>query len=229
MLARNINDLPANMHGHECKRYLDLLQARRGTLACKRALDALLSALGLAVLLPLFLIVALLVGATSQGGVLFVQERIGQNMRPFHILKFRTMRPAKTGSALALTTKNDARITAVGRILRKVHLDELPQLLNVLRGDMSIVGPRPEVPRYVSRYTDRYLATLLVPPGITCTSSIHFRNENDLLKDSVDAEKCYLDTILPAKMAYNLSYISDVRLSTDIKIVLRTAWTVFTG
>lgn len=229
MLARNVNELPERMHGEQCRHYFLLLQRRRTALIYKRIFDVCVSAAGLLVLSPLFFVVAILVGLTSRGGVFFLQERVGQNLRPFFIIKFRTMTAQKRGGELLLTTQNDARITAVGRVLRRLHLDELPQLLNVLKGDMSLVGPRPEVPRYVNQYTDRYLATLLIRPGITCTSSIYFRNESELLKQSENAEEYYLSHILPIKMDYNLRYLKDIGVWSDIRIIFATAASVFGG
>lgn len=229
MLARNVNELPERMHGEQCRHYLLLLQRRRTALIYKRIFDVCVSAAGLLVLSPLFFVVAILVGLTSRGGVFFLQERVGQNLRPFFIIKFRTMTAQKRDSELLLTTQNDARITAVGRVLRRLHLDELPQLLNVLKGDMSLVGPRPEVQRYVNQYTDRYLATLLIRPGITCTSSIYFRNESELLKQSENAEEYYLSHILPIKMDYNLRYLKDIGVWSDIRIIFATAASVFGG
>ncbi len=226
MLARDVKSLPQRMHNRETEKYLSLLNRRRGTLALKRAFDILASLLLLILLLPLFLPVALLVGLTSRGGVFFHQQRVKQNMELFYILKFRTMRVG-SANTLQLTTKNDSRITPVGRWLRRLHLDEMPQLVNVLTGDMSLVGPRPEVPRYVEQYTDKWLATLLVPCGLTCTSSLYFRNENDLLEKSEDAEKCYLEEILPVKMDYNLKYVRDITIPRDMKILLQTALSVF--
>ncbi len=227
MLAGNINELPVRMRGQQCRRYLSLLHEKKGAFVFKRIFDVCVSAAGLIILLPLLCAAAVIVGLTSRGGIFFLQERVGQNLRPFYIIKFRTMKVQKSPEALPLTTKNDARITAVGRILRRLHLDELPQLINVLRGDMSLVGPRPEVERYVNHYTDQFLATLLVRPGITCTSSIHFRNENELLEQSENAEEYYLSHILPVKMEYNLRYLREIGIWCDLCILYKTAAAVF--
>ncbi len=229
MLANDLNELPERMRGEQCRYYLALLQQKRATLACKRLFDVAASAAGLLTLMPLFVVVSLAVGLSSRGGVFFLQERVGQNLRPFFIIKFRTMTAEKKEAGLPLTTKNDHRVTALGRILRRLHLDELPQLFNVLRGDMSLVGPRPEVPRYVNHYADAFLASLLVKPGITCTSSIHFRNENELLEQSDNAESEYLTRILPIKMEHNLTYLKQVGVWSDIKILVATVRTVFHG
>ena len=229
MLAKDINQLPERMQGEQCRYYLALLQQKRATFACKRLFDIVASAVGLLALMPLFVIVCLAVGLSSRGGVFFLQERVGQNLRPFFIIKFRTMTAAPKDGNLLLTTKNDHRVTAVGRVLRRLHLDELPQLVNVLKGDMSIVGPRPEVWSYVNHYTEAFYATLLIKPGITCTSSIHFRNENELLEQSGDTEREYLTRILPIKMVHNLDYLKQVGVWSDIRIIVATFQTVFHG
>ncbi len=229
MLAKDINQLPVRMQGEQCRYYLALLQQKRATFACKRLLDIVASAVGLLALMPLFVVVCLAVGLSSRGGVFFLQERVGQNLRPFFIIKFRTMTSSNKDGDLPLTTKNDHRVTAVGRVLRRLHLDELPQLVNVLKGDMSLVGPRPEVWCYVNHYTDAFYATLLIKPGITCTSSIHFRNENELLEQSGDTEREYLTHILPIKMVHNLDYLKQVGVWSDVRIIVATFRTVFHG
>lgn len=167
----------------------------RGQLAAKRLFDILCSALGLLVLSPVLLLTALAVGLSSPGGVLFRQERVGRNGVPFTIYKFRSMRTDNAG--LKITTSGDSRITPVGRVLRKTKLDELPRLLNVLKGDMSFVGPRPEVREYTDLYTEEQRQVLLVRPGITGLASIRFRNENDLLDASSDPNRTYIEKIMP--------------------------------
>ncbi len=226
MLPKNPRHLPPAMQNEECGRYLALLNRRRAAFRVKRAFDILLSLCALAALLPLLLLIALLVGLTSQGGALFCQTRVGQNLKRFTILKFRTMRASDNRCALPLTVRDDPRITPLGRFLRKLHLDELPQLINVLKGDMSFVGPRPEVERYVRQYTPRQLATLLIPCGITCTASLVYKDENNLLTASDDPETCYLRDILPVKTEYNLAYLERFSLGEDIKIILQTALSV---
>ncbi len=229
MLANNISDLPERMRGAQCRYYLTLLRQRKGALYGKRLFDFVVASVGLLALLPLMVIVCLAVGLSSRGGVFFLQERVGQNLRPFFIIKFRTMTASPKDGDLPLTTKHDDRITVVGRVLRRLHLDELPQLVNVLKGDMSLVGPRPEVWRYVAHYTDAFYATLLIKPGITCTSSIYFRNENELLEQGGDTEREYLTKILPIKMAHNLDYLKQVGVWSDIRILFTTIRCVFNG
>lgn len=191
-----------------------------GTMACKRLFDIICAALGLIVLSPLLLVVSLLVGVTSPGGVFFRQERIGKDGKPFRIFKFRSMR--KDNAGLKITTGNDSRITPVGRFLRKSKIDELPQLINVLVGDMSFVGPRPEVADYVDLYTPYQRQVLQVRPGITGIASIRFRNENDLLTASDDPNRTYIEEIMPRKIQLDLEYIPHASVPYDIKLIFQT-------
>ncbi len=191
-----------------------------GAMACKRAFDIVCSLLGLIVLSPLLLVVSLLVAVTSPGGVFFRQERIGKGGKPFRIFKFRSMRKDNVG--LKITTGNDSRITPVGRFLRKSKIDELPQLINVLVGDMSFVGPRPEVADYVDLYTPYQRQVLLVRPGITGLASIRFRNENDLLTASADPNRTYIEEIMPRKIDLDLEYIPHASVFYDIKLIFQT-------
>ena len=190
------------------------------TMACKRAFDILCSFLGLTVLSPVLLVVSVLVAVTSPGGVFFRQERIGKDGRPFRIFKFRSMR--KDNAGLKITTGNDSRITPVGRFLRKSKIDELPQLINVLVGDMSFVGPRPEVADYVNLYTPYQRQVLQVRPGITGLASIRFRNENDLLTASDDPNRTYIEQIMPKKIELDLEYIPHASVFYDIKLIIQT-------
>lgn len=190
------------------------------TMACKRAFDILCSFLGLTVLSPVLLVVSVLVAVTSPGGVFFRQERIGKDGKPFRIFKFRSMR--KDNAGLKITTGNDSRITPVGRFLRKSKIDELPQLINVLVGDMSFVGPRPEVADYVNLYTPYQRQVLLVRPGITGLASIRFRNENDLLTASDDPNRTYIEQIMPRKIDLDLEYIPRASVFYDIKLIFQT-------
>ena len=190
------------------------------TMASKRAFDILCSFLGLTVLSPVLLVVSVLVAVTSPGGVFFRQERIGKDGRPFRIFKFRSMR--KDNAGLKITTGNDSRITPVGRFLRKSKIDELPQLINVLVGDMSFVGPRPEVADYVNLYTPYQRQVLLVRPGITGLASIRFRNENDLLTASDDPNRTYVEQIMPRKIDLDLEYIPHASVFYDIKLIFQT-------
>jgi lipopolysaccharide/colanic/teichoic acid biosynthesis glycosyltransferase len=187
--------------------------------AAKRALDVAASAAGLIVLSPVLVACALAVRLSSTGPILFRHRRVGRFRRPFELLKFRTMvdRPG-----VQVTAAGDPRITPVGRVLRKYKLDELPQLVNVLRGDMSLVGPRPEVARYVEEYEREYDRILAVRPGITDFAAIEYRDEERILARSVDPERTYIDEVLPAKIRLYDRYLAERSLRTDLFLIVRT-------
>ena len=188
----------------------------------KRLFDFSLSLFGLIVLLPALFIISIGVVLTSKGGVLFSHRRVGRNEVDFYIYKFRTMH-ANTDETSELTLGNlDPRITRFGRFLRKYKLDELPQLINVLIGDMSFVGPRPEVRKYVNSYTEEQLALLSVRPGITDYASIEYADEGEILGKASDPEKEYLEVVLPRKLELGLKYVNERSFFTDISIILRT-------
>ncbi len=190
----------------------------------KRLFDIALSLLALALLCPLLLAVALWVRLDSPGPVLFRQQRVGRGGRPFAILKFRTMQVNAEAAGLQITVGQDPRITRAGAWLRRSKLDELPQLLNVLRGEMSMVGPRPEVPRYVALYPADQRATVLsVRPGITDLASLAFRDESTLLARSADPERTYVEEILPIKLRHACDYVAQRSLWLDLRIIARTA------
>lgn len=192
----------------------------------KRALDLAVASLGLLLTSPLLLLAAAAVKCGSPGPVLFRQQRVGRGFRPFEILKFRTMVVDAPQRGAAITAGGDPRITRVGRLLRKTKLDELPQLWNVLRGEMSLVGPRPEVPRYVELFRDDYAAILSVRPGITDPASIKFRNEAELLGQAADPEREYVERILPEKIALAREYLSRASVLYDLRLILATVWRV---
>ncbi len=190
----------------------------------KRAFDLCVASAALLLLSPLLLAVAVAVRLDSPGPVFYRQERVGRGGRVFRIHKFRTMAHAPPGSGLPLTVGDDARITRVGRFLRHSKWDELAQLIDVWRGVMSIVGPRPEVPRYVAHYPEALRAKVLsVKPGITDDCSLDFRDESDWLARSADPERTYIDEILPIKLALQARYVDHAGLLTDLRIVGRTA------
>lgn len=199
-----------------------LLAKKKPQLALKRLLDVVVSLLGLLVLSPILLLCALLVRVDSPGPCLFRQTRVGRGGKNFEILKFRTMVTDAQALGPQLTARGDSRITRVGRVLRKAKLDELPQLANVLLGDMSLVGPRPEVPRYVAHYTSGQRKVLLVRPGITDPASIVYRNENDLLDQHSDRESAYVKDIMPKKLALNYYYIRHLSVPGDLLLVIKT-------
>ena len=187
----------------------------------KRIFDITLSLFGLIILLPFMLIIAILIKIDSKGPVFFKQIRVTKNGKEFKIFKYRTMRVGSDKYS-QITVGKDGRITKLGSFLRKYKLDEIPQLINVLIGDMSLVGPRPEVPKYVALYTDEQKEILKVRAGITDYASIEFSDENDLLASEEDPEKAYIEKIMPKKIELNKKYLSEVSILTDIKIILLT-------
>lgn len=214
--------LPESMKNEYTQKYWDILNRRRVTLCCKRIFDVVASALILLILSPLLLLLALAVKLDSRGPVFYRQVRVGRFGRDFRIYKFRTMVQNADQIGPALTVGKDPRITRVGKLIRKCRLDEFSQLLNVLGGSMSLVGPRPEVRRYVDCYTPEYLATLLIRPGITAPSSIAFKDEDKVLKSAEDSDRVYVEKILPPKMRFNLDYLKDISFWGDIKILFQT-------
>ena len=188
----------------------------------KRCFDLFWTILGLLVLWPVLLLIALAIKIDDKGPVFFRQARVGYQGRAFYIWKFRTMVVNAERTGRAITVGRDARITRVGHWLRKTKLDELPQLFNVFGGDMSLVGPRPEVPRYVALYTAEQRGVLEVLPGITDPASIKYRDENDLLARSADPERTYMDEVMPEKIRINLDYVQHAGILCDFVIILQT-------
>jgi lipopolysaccharide/colanic/teichoic acid biosynthesis glycosyltransferase len=188
----------------------------------KRAFDLATAGTGLVLLSPLFALLALLVKGEDGGPVFFRQERVGYQGSRFRIWKFRTMAPHAEGKGLPLTVGQDARVTRVGRWLRRAKLDELPQLLNVLAGDMTLVGPRPEVPRYVAAYSARERRVLELVPGVTDAASIRFADESTFLATATDAEHLYLSEIVPLKIRLSLAYAARATVWTDVGVIVAT-------
>jgi len=184
----------------------------------------LASAAGLVLLAPVFAVVALVIAATSPGPVFFRQVRVGRGGVPFRIYKFRSMRVDAEALGGQLTIRGDPRVTRVGALLRASKIDELPQLINVLVGDMSLVGPRPEVPRYVALYTPEQRRVLEVRPGITDPASIRYRDESAVLARAADPERAYVEEVLPHKLAINLAYLDRRSLASDVGVILATVW-----
>ncbi len=189
----------------------------------RRVLDVVVSAGLLIALVPLLAVIAVLVKATSPGPVLFVQERVGRDRRPFGLLKFRTMVVNAAEHGSAVTIGRDPRITQVGLALRRAKLDELPQFWNVLRGEMSLVGPRPEVPKYVAHYTPEQARVLAVRPGITDPASLAYHDEASLLAQFADPERAYLQSVLPQKLSMSLAYLERRSMWSDLGVLVRTA------
>ncbi len=193
----------------------------------KRALDIFCSSLGLLVLSPLFVVVAYCIKLTSPGPSFYLQTRIGRNGRQFLIVKFRSMIIGKLNGDLGITVSGDKRVTPIGRVLRRYKLDELPQLWNVLRGDMSLVGPRPELPMYVASYTAEQRQVLAVRPGITDPASLTYRHEEKILAEYDDPDQFYRTRILPDKLAQSLVYLQKISLKVDLRIIVETALSLF--
>ncbi len=190
----------------------------------KRLFDISASFFGLLLLSPLFLVVALCVGLTSRGGVFYVQTRVGRYGRDFRLYKFRSMRTGSDAKGLLTVGGKDGRITPVGYFIRKYKIDELPQLFNVLKGDMSLVGPRPEVRKYVALYNSEQMRVLSARPGITDPASIKYRNENDLLAQADDPERFYVEKIMPDKLKINLEYMDNRSFFKDLSVIFRTVF-----
>ncbi len=188
----------------------------------KRLFDIIFSLLGLVILLPFFLIISLIIVIDSRGGVFYKQERVGKNELSFLLFKFRSMKTNADKQGLLTVGGRDSRITRVGYFIRKYKIDELPQLINVFIGDMSLVGPRPEVRKYTSLYNEEQKKVLTVKPGITDYASIEYSNENGILGKAENPEQTYITEIMPAKLKLNLKYINEQGLGTDIKIIFKT-------
>ena len=207
----------------------DTLARRRPQLAAKRAMDVLISGAALCVLWPVFLLIALAIVIDDPGPVFYRQVRVGRGGKEFRIFKFRSMIADADRKGLQITVGRDSRITRVGALLRKTKLDELAQLINVFLGQMSFVGPRPEVPRYVALYTPYQRQVLLVRPGITDYASIAYRNENDLLAGADDPERMYIEEIMPAKLELNMRYLHEISPLCDVKLIFKTIAAVLAG
>ena len=199
-----------------------VLEKRKLQLVAKRAMDIVISGCALFVLWPVLLLIALAIKIDDPGPVFYRQVRVGRDGKEFRIYKFRTMIVNADKKGLPITIGRDNRITRMGRILRKTKLDELAQLINVFTGEMSFVGPRPEVPKYVNMYTPYQRQVLLVRPGITDYASIAYRNENDLLAGAEDPEKMYIDVIMPDKIELNMKYLREISPLADIRLILST-------
>lgn len=218
--------LPKEMQTEEVRKYYDILSKRKFSLFLKRLFDIVVSFVMLLILSPVFLVLAIAIKIDSKGPVFFRQERITQYGKKFRIFKFRSMvtNAPKLGSQV--TVKNDTRITRVGKIIRKCRLDEISQLIDVLRGTMTFVGTRPEVEKYVKEYTPEMWATMLLPAGVTSECSILYKDEDDLLENAEDVDKTYVKEVLPGKMYYNLKGIERFGFFRDIRIMFMTVFAI---
>jgi lipopolysaccharide/colanic/teichoic acid biosynthesis glycosyltransferase len=193
----------------------------------KRLFDFIVSSIALLILLPVFAVIGILIKLDSKGPAFYLQNRIGKGGQPFKLYKFRSMVTDADKGRLITVGNRDPRITKTGYLLRKYKIDELPQLINVWKGEMSFVGPRPEVSRYVDLYNEEQRKVLSVKPGITDYASIKFRNENELLEGQSDPEAYYIDCIMPQKLALNNRYIAQQNIFLDIKIIFKTLFSIF--
>lgn len=221
-MLREWDKLPAYMKTEAVRPYYDILKKKRKSLFLKRAFDFTVSFCMLLVLLPVLIIISVLIIKDSKGGVFYRQKRVTQYGRVFKIFKFRTMVADADKIGSQVTVQNDSRITKVGAVLRKYRLDEIPQLINILLGDMSFVGTRPESVYYVKHYTKEMFATLLLPAGVTSEASIRYKDEAELLKNAEDVDAAYIGKVLPEKMEYNLESIRRFSFWREIGVMIRT-------
>lgn len=220
------DELPEKMKNDEVRYYYEILEKKKLHLFFKRIFDFILALILLIVLSPIMLVIALSIKLTDKGPVFYRQVRVTQYGKKFRIFKFRTMimNADKIGSQV--TVGDDPRITKVGKKIRKLRLDEIPQLLNVLSGEMSFVGTRPEVIKYVEEYSNEMLATLLLPAGITSEASIAFKDEDRILDGVDNVDKVYVEEVLPIKMIYNVAYIEKFKVWNDVKLMFNTGLAV---
>ena len=226
MILKKWEELPPELQTDAVRPYYDILKKKQAALFCKRIFDIAVSAVMLVVLSPVFLLLAIAIRLDSPGPVFFRQVRVTQYGKEFRIFKFRSMvnNADKLGSQV--TVSGDSRVTRVGRLIRSCRLDELCQLIDIFRGTMTFVGTRPEVPKYVSAYTDDMMATLLLPAGVTSEASILYKDESELLDKADNVDEVYIRDVLPEKMRYNLRAIEKFSFFSDIRTMLRTVFAV---
>lgn len=226
MMLKKWESLPEEMKIPEIRPYYDALKKKGFSLFLKRVFDVVVSLLMLLLLSPVFLVLAIAIKIDSKGPVFYRQTRVTQYGKKFRIFKFRTMVQNADKIGAQVTVNNDARITRVGKFIRRCRLDEICQLIDVLRGTMTFVGTRPEVEKYVERYTPEMLATLLLPAGVTSEASIFYKDEDRLLEGALDVDETYVNEVLPGKMYYNLKAIKEFGFWRDIKIMFMTVFAV---
>lgn len=225
-MLKEWSHLPKYMQNQAVRPYYDRLKKKRLSLFLKRGFDFTVSVCMLYVLLPVFVGIAVLIAVDSRGGVFFRQERITRYGRRFKIIKFRTMVKDAQRLGSQVTVSDDMRVTRVGKVLRKYRLDELPQLINIILGDMSFCGTRPEVPRYVRAYTPEMMATLLLTAGVTSEASIRYKDESRLLQSADDADEVYVKQVLPEKMKYNLRDVKHFSFFRELGVMIKTIFAV---
>ena len=221
-MLREWEKFPKYMQTDEVRPYYDSLKKKKFSLALKRGFDVFAASVMLVTFSPVLIAISIMIVKDSKGGVFYRQERVTQYGRKFKIFKFRTMVADADKIGTQVTVSNDSRVTKVGEKLRKYRLDELPQLINIILGDMTLVGTRPESTHYVKKYTPEMFATLLLPAGVTSEASIRYKDEADLLDKADDVDKVYVEKVLPEKMKYNLESIKKYNFLQDIKTMLRT-------
>lgn len=221
-MLREWNKLPKCMRTEAVRPYYERLKKKKVSLALKRAFDVIASSIMIIILSPLLIIISILIVTDSKGGVFYRQERVTQYGKKFRIFKFRTMVANADKIGTQVTVSNDNRITKIGSVIRKYRIDEIPQLFNILAGDMSLVGTRPESVHYVKHYTPEMMATLLLPAGVTSEASILYKDEAELLDEADDVDKVYIEKILPEKMKYNLESIKKFSFIREIKTMIKT-------
>lgn len=223
-------ELPHHMQCEEVKSYYEVLKKKKGALVIKRLFDIVVSSVMLVLVSPILVGIALCIKLDSEGPVFYRQERITTYGKTFRIFKFRTMVVNADRIGALVTTGNDSRITNIGRKIRKCRLDELPQLINILLGDMTFVGTRPEVKKYVDAYTNEMLATLLLPAGVTSLASIKYKDEDEIISkytsQGLSVDEAYIGKVLPDKMVYNLVYVKEFSFFKDIKLMFDTVLAV---
>ena len=222
MVLKRWNDLPRYMQNKEVKRYYKILKNKTGSLIAKRCFDFIVALIMIVILLPFLIIVSIAIKLDSKGPVMYRQVRVTQYGRKFKIFKFRTMVEGADKIGSQITTSNDARVTRIGVFLRKFRIDELPQLFNIILGDMSFVGTRPEVEKYVEEYTAEMMATLLLPAGVTSGASIRYKDEQQLLDNVENVDEVYVKEVLPGKMRYNLKSLKNYSFMQDIITLIKT-------
>ena len=226
MMLKRWDDLPDYMRVQEVRPYYNILKKHQISLVLKRCFDFVVSLLMLVILWPVMIIIAIGIKLDSPGPALFLQERVTAYGKRFKIWKFRTMVDRAEILGTQVTVSNDKRVTKFGNFLRNTRLDEVPQLVNILSGDMSFVGTRPEVVKYVEKYKPEYCATLLLPAGVTSEASIRYKDEYKLLDQAEDVDKVYIEQVLPAKMVWNLNSIERFSFARELLTMIRTVFAV---
>lgn len=225
-MLREWSKLPKYMRTNEVRPYYEYLKKKKISLIMKRIFDVIVAGIMLLILVPLMVMVSLLIVVDSKGGVFYRQERITQYGRKFKMFKFRTMIANADKVGTQITVKNDVRITRIGNKLRKYRIDEIPQLINIILGDMTFVGTRPESTYYARQYTSEMFATLLLPAGVTSEASIRYKDEAELLKKAENVDEVYVKKILPEKMKYNLESVRKFNFWRDIATMIKTVLAV---